>query len=77
MKMWRINHDFMPTLNQSYRYIFGKLLKASVVVRYATGAYKCYLHILICNFIICINSIPRICFKNDILFVYYMHNNTL
>ena len=44
MKMRRVNHNLMTTLSQAYRYILGKLFKASVVVRYTTGAYKCYLH---------------------------------
>lgn len=29
---------------QSYKNVFGKLLEAAVVVRYASGADKCYLH---------------------------------
>ena len=44
MKMRRVNHNLMTTLSQAYRYILGKLFKASVVIRYTTRAYKCYLH---------------------------------
>ena len=77
MKMWRVNHHFMTTLSQAYRYILGKLFKASVVIRYTTGAYKCYFHILICNFIIYLNSIHGINFINDKFFVYYIYNNIL
>ena len=34
----------MSSLDQSYGYIFRKLLEAPVVVGYSTGADECYFH---------------------------------
>ena len=44
MEMRRVYHNFMPPSDQSHGNIFCKLLEAPVVVRYATGADKCYFH---------------------------------
>ena len=46
MVMRGINRNVVPALGQSHRYIFGKLLKAAVVVGDAPCSYKCYLHVL-------------------------------
>jgi hypothetical protein len=40
MKMRGINGHLMTSVCQTYRYVFGKLLEAPVIIRNATGADK-------------------------------------
>ena len=44
MKMRGINGHLMTSFCQTYRDVFGKLFKASVVIRNTTGADKGYFH---------------------------------